>query len=96
MGGLFSAQVSARLQTRWTNRGGRTLPTNTCVIWRKPSGGAALGEIPELRFGGKWGVKGKNRENGWGVAIMLQNAAWILGLCVSSKLVGGLVFCGGH
>lgn len=51
------------------------MPTSTCVIWKKPSGGAALGEILELRFGEKRGVKGRDRGNGWGVVIMLQNAA---------------------
>lgn len=55
MGYPPSAQVSARLPMRWTNRGGRTLPTSTCVTWRKPSGGAALGEILKLRFGGEKG-----------------------------------------
>lgn len=68
------------------------MPTSTCVTWKKPSGGAALGEILELRFGGKRGVKGRDRGNGWEVVIMLQNAAWILGLCGSSKVVGGVVF----
>lgn len=86
MGGPLSVQVSAQLQTRWMNRGGRTLPTSTCVTWRKPSGGTALGKILKLIFGGKRGVLGRDRGNGWEVAIMLQNAAWILWLCGSSKL----------
>lgn len=57
--------------------------------------GLYLERSPSSDLGMKRGVKGRDRGKEWEVAIMLQNAAWILGLCVSSKLVGGLAFLWG-